>query len=731
MRRVERAAALALFILCACAIEGALQSDTIAIHHTRHHLALHVRHRNRAGRQHLNYINPIFQHEPNLQLSLLGKVCFYSHRSLISSCGILVMTSTLSSQISDTEGSLARTFLSPAHQRAADQVPSEITLTDCIAEHCLLMLQCSSRPPTCTWCLVQLRQWMVDAGMEAWIDLVGNVHGRLNGSDPEAPSLLLGSHYDTVLDGGNFDGALGIIVGIAATKALAIQAALAAGAQLPAPPAYPPANPEGEQGSQAEGGSSWVLPPAAAQAASSRLRGGVRLVAFSDEEGVRFQSTFLGSRAVAGSLIEAGMLAARDSGGATLQQVLQQHSGLDYPILMAAGMEAAAAAAAGQVAAEVDGLALPPASLRGYVEVHMEQGPVLERRQVALGVVSAIAGQTRAWLVINGTQVEYMLSGRTASPQLPLLLLLLYSMLVLVLLNLSSPVSSTLWHSPAALWHAAGLYATGAAAGKSGYTTSYNTRVVNKLAVGLSAWQGHAGTVPMRGRADALAAAAEVVSTVERRCGGGPYLDPNGQGIIPADDSEGLVCSVGDLRVWPGASNVIPGSVQLSLDIRSKSDALRQRVVSNISRSIAEICAVRGVSCSVKRTHDAAAVLCDPGIMQGLEQAIQAVARQPWGGSFTATSSSRLGDDLEGQTCVLSEGQEAEEPAKVEVPVLVSGAGHDAMALAPITKMGMMFVRCRGGVSHSPAEHVAPEDVSVAAAALAHFLVTELLASSR
>ncbi|KAL6756411.1 hypothetical protein V8C86DRAFT_1810565 [Haematococcus lacustris] len=542
MRRVERAAALALFILCACAIEG---------------------------RQHLNYITPIFQHEPNLQLSLLGK-------------------------ISDTEGSLARTFLSPAHQRAADQ----------------------------------LRQWMVDAGMEAWIDLVGNVHGRLNGSDPEAPSLLLGSHYDTVLDGGNFDGALGIIVGIAATKALAIQAALAAGAQLPAPPAYPPANPEGEQGSQAEGGSSWVLPPAAAQAASSRLRGGVRLVAFSDEEGVRFQSTFLGSRAVAGSLIEAGMLAARDSGGATLQQVLQQHSGL------------------GQVAAEVDGLALPPASLRGYVEVHMEQGPVLERRQVPLGVVSAIAGQTRAWLVINGTQ-------------------------------------------------------------------------------------GHAGTVPMRGRADALAAAAEVVSTVERRCGGGPYLDPNGQGIIPADDSEGLVCSVGDLRVWPGASNVIPGSVQLSLDIRSKSDVLRQRVVSNISRSIAEICAVRGVSCSVKRTHDAAAVLCDPGIMQGLEQAIQAVARQPWGGSFTATSSSRLGDDLEGQTCVLPEGQEAEEPAKVEVPVLVSGAGHDAMALAPITKMGMMFVRCRGGVSHSPAEHVAPEDVSVAAAALAHFLVTELLASSR
>jgi len=132
--------------------------------------------------------------------------------------------------VSDTDGSLERTFLSPAARRAMDMIAA----------------------------------WMRDAGMRTWVDAVGNVHGRIDGSDPTAKVLLVGSHLDTVRDAGKYDGALGVIVGIAAVKALVLEAA-ATGVPLARP---------------------------------------VQVVAFCDEEGVRFSSTFLGSRAIIGSIPE-------------------------------------------------------------------------------------------------------------------------------------------------------------------------------------------------------------------------------------------------------------------------------------------------------------------------------------------------------------------------------------------------------------------------------------------
>ncbi|GAX82684.1 hypothetical protein CEUSTIGMA_g10110.t1 [Chlamydomonas eustigma] len=515
-------------------------------------------------------------------------------------------------KISDSNISLARTFFSPAHKIAA----------------------------------AQLEVWMREAGMKAWTDSVGNVHGQLDGSYSDLPMLMIGSHYDTVLDAGIFDGPLGIIAGIAAIK-MTVASRLTQEAEI--------------KGISNE--ASWMpldnsadiaIPP---EAAVGLLKRTVHIVAFTDEEGVRFQSTFLGSRAVAGTLIKYGMLSARDKSGSSLEDVLRIEGGVADP------------------ESEVARIAISAKKVAEYVEIHMEQGPVLERRDVALGVVSAIAGQSRLWLTINGTQ-------------------------------------------------------------------------------------GHAGTVPMRGRVDSLTAAAEVINVVERRCGGGPGGDEeHAVGVIKSSEEDMLVCTVGEVRVWPGASNVIPGNSQLSIDIRSKDDHLRAAVVANVTSSIQEICTRRGVACELKRNHDAAAVMCDDGVIQGFIKAIQ--DSQPTmseirttlnllsteGGTSRAEGHS-VGSSEGDASCVESEKTSSKSCNIVDnggisdqvssettdaafegedIPVMVSGAGHDAMAMAEVTKMGMMFVRCRGGVSHSPLEHVEPLDVAAATAALHHYIMARAL----
>ena len=90
---------------------------------------------------------------------------------------------------------------------------------------------CCLLTPSC----VQIRKWMREAGMRTWQDGVGNVHGRLDGRARDAPALLLGSHYDTVTDAGKYDGAMGIVVAIAAVKAVILQVLLLLGALLHAP----------------------------------------------------------------------------------------------------------------------------------------------------------------------------------------------------------------------------------------------------------------------------------------------------------------------------------------------------------------------------------------------------------------------------------------------------------------------------------------------------------------
>jgi N-carbamoyl-L-amino-acid hydrolase len=204
--------------------------------------------------------------------------------------------------ISDVETNLTCAYMTPAHQRTAA----------CIAD------------------------WMREAGMTVHIDVVGNVVGRYAAAQPGAKMLATGSHYDTVRDGGKYDGRLGILLPIAVVADL--------------------------------------------HARGQRLPYDLEVIAFAEEEGVRFRSTFLGSSAIAGSF-DMGLLSAVDSDGVTLGDALAQ---------------------AGHDPAHITAIARDPALLLGFVEVHIEQGPVLLERGLPLGVVNAIAGSSRYIVELRG-----------------------------------------------------------------------------------------------------------------------------------------------------------------------------------------------------------------------------------------------------------------------------------------------------------------------------------------
>ena len=365
----------------------------------------------------------------------------------------------------------------------------------------------------------QLEEWMRAAGMAVRVDPIGNVIGRYEAAEAAAPkAILLGSHFDSVRNGGKYDGVLGILVPIACIAEL--------------------------------------------HARGERLPHAVEVIAFSDEEGARFQTSFLSSRALAGRF-DPAVLGRRDADGVSLEAAMRE-----------VGLDPAA----------VDSARIDPAGVAAYVEVHIEQGPVLLREGLALGVVTTIAGGTRHTVRVRGDA-------------------------------------------------------------------------------------GHAGTVPMAMRHDALAAVAEMVLAVEGRCAAGGSL----------------VGTVGILRVKDGTGNVIPGDVELSVDIRAAEDAVREAAERDVFEQLEAIARRRGVSLERTRTHHVHAVPC-----------------APWLQDLLAASVRRVG---------------------VEPRRLPSGAGHDAMIMAEVCDVGMLFVRCgAGGVSHNPAETVTAEDCGLAVEALLDFL---------
>jgi len=356
--------------------------------------------------------------------------------------------------------------------------------------------------------------WMREAGMRAHLDAIGNVCGRYEGRSPHLPCLMLGSHYDTVRDAGKWDGPLGLITAIACVAEL---------------------NRRGQ-----------------------RLPFAIEVIGFADEEGVRFASTLLGSRAVAGTFDES-VLNSRDQAGISVREALQTF-GLDPDHIGAA--------------------ARARRELLAYLELHIEQGPVLEAQNLPVGVVTAIAGATR-------------------------------------------------------------------------------------MSAKLTGMAGHAGTVPMRLRRDALTGAAECISAIEAFC---------------RTDENGLVGTVGYIHAMPGATNVIPGQVSFTIDVRAPTDGHRKRAVAELVRQIEAIAGRRALSLQLDVTHENRTVPCAPWLRSQVAEAIA-----------------------------------AEGFAVFELP---SGAGHDGMAMIDIADVGMIFVRCRGGISHHPDEHVELADADAGARVL-------------
>jgi allantoate deiminase len=190
----------------------------------------------------------------------------------------------------------------------------------------------------------------------------------------------------------------------------------------------------------------------------------------------------------------------------------------------------------------------------------------------------------------------------------------------------------------------------------------------NRLAIEISGMAGHAGTVPMALRHDALAAAAECVLAIERIASAEPEL----------------VGTVGKIEALPGAINVIPGRVRFSVDLRAPTDAQRHRAIENARAAFADIARRRGVGLEIRPVWEAKTATCAPWLQAQIGAAIE------------------------------TEG--------IAVRKLPSGAGHDGMAMIRIADIGMLFVRCKGGISHNPAEAITEDDAGTAARVFLRFI---------
>ena len=179
---------------------------------------------------------------------------------------------------------------------------------------------------------------------------------------------------------------------------------------------------------------------------------------------------------------------------------------------------------------------------------------------------------------------------------------------------------------------------------------------------------GHAGTVPMHLRRDALCAAAEMILEIERLARG----------------TDQLVATVGRIEALPGATNVIPSSSSLTLDIRSPSDEVRAQAIGKLEEAFERIAGQRQVRLDMRRTYDEPAATCHPALIEQFEAAIGRAGLRP-----------------------------------LRLP---SGAGHDGLAMVALCPIAMLFVRCKGGISHNPAESITTADADVAVRVLIDFL---------
>ena len=353
-------------------------------------------------------------------------------------------------------------------------------------------------------------RYMREAGLEVSEDAAGNLFGRREGKATGAPAVLIGSHVDSVVDGGNFDGPLGVLAGIEVAQTM--------------------------------------------QERGVETNLAVEVVAFTDEEGARFSFGMLGSRALAGTLSPKD-LEHEDRDGASIADAMRAY-GLDPE--------------------KIGEAARPLNSLAAYLELHIEQGRVLENEELPVGIVTGIAASVWRRLVFAGET-------------------------------------------------------------------------------------GHAGTTPMQLCHDAMAAAAEAMAVVEDE----------------ASATGSSVGTVGQLGVEPGGINVIPGRVEISLDLRDIDEATRDQVEDRVLERITQSCERRGVGFETEVLQRMVPVSCSQQVRDAVLAACEGLGLRPYD--------------------------------------LASGAAHDGMQLVGLCPVGMIFIRSREGVSHSPDEHSSKEDCQAGA----------------
>jgi hydantoinase/carbamoylase family amidase len=349
---------------------------------------------------------------------------------------------------------------------------------------------------------------MAQAGLEVTVDSFGNLYGRVDGANPAAAAVLTGSHIDTTLNAGRYDGVLGVLGAIEAVRRL-----LADG--------WHPRRP-------------------------------VEVVCFAGEE-PRFGSGCIGSRVLMGTLARAELDAMRDRNGISIAEAMYA-VGLDPD--------------------RVEESRLDPARVKTFVELHIEQGNVLETAGIPVGVVTHIAAPHDLLVTVKG-------------------------------------------------------------------------------------FAAHAGATPMTGRRDALTGAAELIGELER--------------LASTSPSGSTVGTVGVIGARPGAINVIPGEVDLLVDIRDHDLKARTGVVNAFLSALQTVTARRGLEYDVNTITVDEPAACSQIVVDAARAACRGL--------------------------------------EVEFIEMVSGAYHDAMVLGAQIPMGMIFVPSTGGISHSPHEYTAPEEI--------------------
>ncbi|RFB18066.1 Zn-dependent hydrolase [Bacillus sp. HNG] len=355
-----------------------------------------------------------------------------------------------------------------------------------------------------------VKGWMEEAGLSARIDHFGNLIGRLEGKNPDEPILMLGSHIDSQPYGGRFDGAIGVLGAIEVIQTMK---------------------------------ENQIVPNQP-----------MEVIAFSDEEGCRFNKGLFGVRGILGQL-EEGELERKDKDGVTRREALIEF-GCDP--------------------SKFKESEYPKGSIGAFLEMHIEQGPVLESMNKPIGIVSGISGP---------------------------------------------------------LW----------------------------LTVEFEGFAGHAGSVPMPMRKDALVGAAKIIVALNE--------------IASQEPGAPTVGTVGSLRVFPDSRNIIPEKVSFTVDLRDIDINRRHRLEAQLRSKIKEITEEHQLLCKITEDTNSEPRYCAEWIKEIMRNEMQNIGLEPM--------------------------------------ELMSGPFHDSLAMSYECDYGMIFVRCKDGISHNPKEFSTFEDISL------------------